>query len=164
MPRSFSRSMESSNCSSISRVAIVPVLCRSRSERVVFPWSIWAMMLKFLICAQSIYTNDNRKQHNGEPPLRKEESENASFLRKLEWRKAVLATPRPRPERKAKRWRQKNLFQSFCRHFLPPQPTATSQIRSARIPLILGAKRFGAEFPFPYIFASPSFFYLSFFA
>src|ERR1017187_4815678 len=54
MPRSFSRSIESSSCASMSRVAMVPVRCKSRSESVVFPWSIWAMMLKFRMCAASI--------------------------------------------------------------------------------------------------------------
>src|SRR5882724_6239290 len=57
MPRSFSRSIESSNCSSMSRVVIVPVRCSNLSESVVFPWSIWAMMLKFLMCAASIFYN-----------------------------------------------------------------------------------------------------------
>src|ERR1035437_9563506 len=36
MPRSFSRSIESSSWSSISRVVMVPVRCSSRSESVVF--------------------------------------------------------------------------------------------------------------------------------
>ena len=30
----------------MSRVATVPVRCNNRSESVVFPWSMWAMMLK----------------------------------------------------------------------------------------------------------------------
>src|SRR5437763_4565898 len=38
----------------MSRVMIVPVRCRRRSERVVFPGSIWAIMLKLRICAASI--------------------------------------------------------------------------------------------------------------
>ena len=29
-------------------------MCSSRSESVVLPWSMWAMMLKFLMCAASI--------------------------------------------------------------------------------------------------------------
>src|ERR1051326_7051105 len=54
MPRSFSRSIESSNWSSISRVVMVPVRCSKRSESVVFPWSIWAMMLVFKMDAAHI--------------------------------------------------------------------------------------------------------------
>jgi hypothetical protein len=50
----LSRSMASSNCSDMSRVAIVPVMCNNRSESVVFPWSMWAMMLKLRMCAASI--------------------------------------------------------------------------------------------------------------
>ena len=37
IPRSRSRSIESSNWSSMSRVAMVPVRCSKRSESVVFP-------------------------------------------------------------------------------------------------------------------------------
>src|SRR5437667_439181 len=37
MPRSRSRSIESSNCSCISRSEMVPVRCSRRSESVVFP-------------------------------------------------------------------------------------------------------------------------------
>src|SRR5208282_4956755 len=54
MPRSRSRSIASSNCSDMSRVAMVPVMCNRRSESVVLPWSMWAMMLKFLMCAASM--------------------------------------------------------------------------------------------------------------
>src|SRR5439155_22774067 len=54
MPRSRSRSIESSNCSCISRSEIVPVRWSKRSESVVFPWSMWAMMLKLRTCAVSI--------------------------------------------------------------------------------------------------------------
>jgi hypothetical protein len=46
MPRSRSRSMSSSVCSFISRSVIVPVRSKSRSARVDFPWSMWAMMQK----------------------------------------------------------------------------------------------------------------------
>src|SRR6185503_15109861 len=50
MPRSRSRSMASSICSCMSRAATAPVRCRRRSESVVFPWSMCAMMLKLRIC------------------------------------------------------------------------------------------------------------------
>ena len=46
MPRSRSRSMESRNCSLISRWVRAPVRSISRSERVVLPWSMWAMIEK----------------------------------------------------------------------------------------------------------------------
>src|SRR5271156_1290590 len=49
MPRSRSRSIASSNCSSISRCATVRVTSSRRSESVVLPWSMCAMMQKFRI-------------------------------------------------------------------------------------------------------------------
>ena len=49
MPRSRSRSIESSNWSCFSRMWIVPVRSSNRSESVVFPWSIWAMMQKLRV-------------------------------------------------------------------------------------------------------------------
>src|SRR6266516_6056364 len=54
MPRSRSRSIESSNCSCMSRSEIVPVRLSKRSDSVVFPWSMWAMMLKLRMCDASI--------------------------------------------------------------------------------------------------------------
>src|SRR4029078_13462170 len=50
MPRSRSRSMASSIWSCMSRAATAPVRCSRRSESVVFPWSMCAMMLKLRIC------------------------------------------------------------------------------------------------------------------
>src|SRR5437867_13252981 len=47
MPRSRSRSMPSRTWSDISRCVRAPVSSRIRSERVVLPWSMWAMMQKF---------------------------------------------------------------------------------------------------------------------
>src|SRR5437867_2524658 len=61
MPRSRSRSMESSTCASISRACSAPVSSRKRSASVDFPWSIWAMMAKFLTRWGSI----NRLQTTG---------------------------------------------------------------------------------------------------
>src|SRR5688500_9196315 len=46
IPRSFSRSMESRNWAVISRWVRAPVRSISRSDRVVFPWSMWAMIEK----------------------------------------------------------------------------------------------------------------------
>ena len=53
MPRSRSRSMESRSWSCASRFWMVPVRSRRRSERVVFPWSMCAMMQKFRVKAGS---------------------------------------------------------------------------------------------------------------
>lgn len=49
IPLSRSRSMLSRNCSFISRFCTVPVICSNLSAKVDFPWSIWAIMQKFLI-------------------------------------------------------------------------------------------------------------------
>ena len=46
IPRSFSRSIESRNCSLISRLVRAPVFSMSRSESVVLPWSMCAMIEK----------------------------------------------------------------------------------------------------------------------
>jgi len=46
IPRSRSRSILSRNWSTFSRSERVPVSSRSRSARVDFPWSMWAMMEK----------------------------------------------------------------------------------------------------------------------
>src|SRR5689334_22312686 len=47
MPRSRSRSMESSTCSCISRSESAPVISSKRSASVDLPWSMCAMMQKF---------------------------------------------------------------------------------------------------------------------
>src|SRR5207249_6264609 len=49
MPRSRSRSMPSSTWSDISLFDSAPVSSRIRSDRVVLPWSMWAMMQKLRI-------------------------------------------------------------------------------------------------------------------
>ncbi len=46
IPRSRSRSIESSSWSRMSRSATVSVSCRIRSASVDFPWSMWAMIEK----------------------------------------------------------------------------------------------------------------------
>jgi hypothetical protein len=49
MPRSRSRSIESSTCERISRSLIALVSWRMRSASVDLPWSMWAMMQKLRI-------------------------------------------------------------------------------------------------------------------
>src|SRR3954467_1294714 len=46
IPRSRSRSIESSSCSRMSREATVWVISRMRSASVDLPWSMWAMIEK----------------------------------------------------------------------------------------------------------------------
>src|ERR1700681_1714197 len=61
IPRSRSRSIASSSCSSISRFSTVLVNSSSRSERVVLPWSMCAMMQKLRTCAgPCVATADSR--------------------------------------------------------------------------------------------------------
>jgi hypothetical protein len=38
----------------MSRAATAPVRCKRRSERVVFPWSMWAMIEKLRMLADFI--------------------------------------------------------------------------------------------------------------
>src|SRR5215207_5230794 len=49
MPRSFSRSIESRNWSSLSRSLRAPQVSRMRSAKVVLPWSMCAMIEKLRI-------------------------------------------------------------------------------------------------------------------
>src|SRR5919199_845659 len=49
MPRSRSMSIESRNCSRMSRGSTAPHSSRIRSDSVVFPWSMWLMMAKFRV-------------------------------------------------------------------------------------------------------------------
>ncbi|EJW99615.1 hypothetical protein EVA_12276 [gut metagenome] len=49
MPRSFSSSMLSSNCSARRRSSTLWVFSRIRSASVLLPWSICAMMQKLRI-------------------------------------------------------------------------------------------------------------------
>src|SRR5436309_12853333 len=53
MPRSRSRSMESSTCARMSRDSTVCVISRMRSASVDFPWSMWAMIEKLRMRAWS---------------------------------------------------------------------------------------------------------------
>src|SRR5690606_26719992 len=54
IPRSLSRSILSNNCACISRSLTVLVCSSRRSAKVLFPWSIWAIIQKFLIFCMSI--------------------------------------------------------------------------------------------------------------
>src|SRR3954447_24782195 len=53
MPRSRSRSIESSTWARIDRGSTVFVISRMRSASVDFPWSMWAMIEKLRMCAWS---------------------------------------------------------------------------------------------------------------
>src|SRR5271156_5726314 len=53
MPRSRSRSIESSSCARIARESTVWVSSRIRSASVDLPWSMWAMIEKLRIWAWS---------------------------------------------------------------------------------------------------------------
>ena len=56
IPRSFSNSILSSSCADISLIETDSVSSKILSASVDFPWSICAIMLKFLICSRG---NDN---------------------------------------------------------------------------------------------------------
>src|SRR5215207_1843782 len=53
MPRSRSRSIESSTWARIARGSTVFVISRMRSASVDLPWSMWAMIEKLRMCAWS---------------------------------------------------------------------------------------------------------------
>src|SRR3954469_15123667 len=53
MPRSRSRSIESSTWARIDLASTVFVISRMRSASVDFPWSMWAMIEKLRMCAWS---------------------------------------------------------------------------------------------------------------
>src|SRR5690606_29994616 len=50
IPRSRSKSILSNNCAWASRAVTVCVASNKRSARVLFPWSIFAIIQKFLMC------------------------------------------------------------------------------------------------------------------
>src|SRR5882757_5461665 len=54
MPRSRSMSIRSRYCARMSRSATTPVIPSMRSASVDLPWSMWAMMQKFRICAGAV--------------------------------------------------------------------------------------------------------------
>src|SRR6266446_4400991 len=60
MPRSRSRSMESSTCSCISRCESAPVISSKRSASVDLPWSMCAMIQKLRMNFGSIYLMTGR--------------------------------------------------------------------------------------------------------
>src|SRR4051794_10870317 len=59
MPRSRSRSMESSSCGRWSRGSTAPVISRMRSASVDFPWSMWAMIEKLRMLAAGAATDSS---------------------------------------------------------------------------------------------------------
>ena len=65
IPRSFSRSMESRNCSLISRLVRAPVFSMSRSESVVLPWSMWAMIEKLRMFCMKVREVPDRAFYPG---------------------------------------------------------------------------------------------------
>src|SRR5260221_350287 len=70
MPRSRSRSIESSTCSRMSRSATEPVSWRMRSASVDFPWPMWAMIEKLRMRDWSMRGVD-RSWMQGLPPPRR---------------------------------------------------------------------------------------------
>src|SRR3954465_10990588 len=60
MPRSRSRSIESSSCGRWFRGSTVPVTSRIRSASVDFPWSMWAMIEKLRMCWSGRAIPDSR--------------------------------------------------------------------------------------------------------
>src|SRR4051812_25473894 len=60
MPRSRSRSIESSSCGRWLRGSTVPVTSRMRSASVDFPWSMWAMIEKLRMCWSGRATANSR--------------------------------------------------------------------------------------------------------
>src|SRR6266545_1968534 len=65
MPRSFSRSMESSTCPTAFLGSMVPVRDRSRSASVDLPWSMCATMEKLRISAVAILARISRPALDG---------------------------------------------------------------------------------------------------
>src|SRR3989454_1670332 len=61
MPRSFSRSMESSTCPTAFLASMVPVRERSRSASVDLPWSMWATIEKLRVSAVLILASISRE-------------------------------------------------------------------------------------------------------
>src|SRR5690242_5771487 len=68
IPRSFSRSIESSTWPTAFLASMVPVRERSRSARVDLPWSMWATMEKLRIRSMAILLRVPRPSAAGRPP------------------------------------------------------------------------------------------------
>jgi len=87
MPLSLSKSMLSRNWSFISRWCTVPVTWSNLSANVDFPWSICAMMLKFLILRTGTWNQSNSNMftatNNGQfgENTRKKKSNKRRYLR-----------------------------------------------------------------------------------
>src|SRR4051794_19885927 len=71
MPRSRSRSIESSSCSRISRAETASVISRMRSASVDLPWSMCAMIEKLRILLWSMGQSDGTR-HPREHPARRQ--------------------------------------------------------------------------------------------
>src|ERR1700692_4819971 len=76
MPRSRSRSMESSTCSCISRDESAPVISSKRSARVDLPWSMCAMIQKLRMNCGSMDVH-NRQELSHARDLRRTQRQTA---------------------------------------------------------------------------------------
>src|SRR3712207_1089394 len=72
IPRSRSRSMESSSCARMERGSTVWVVSRMRSASVDFPWSMWAMIEKLRMCAWSAMSAGERLRGAAPEPAAEE--------------------------------------------------------------------------------------------
>src|SRR6476469_26842 len=68
MPRSRSRSIESSSCGRWLRGSTAPVISRMRSASVDFPWSMWAMIEKLRMFWAGRDKARSRLERPAEPP------------------------------------------------------------------------------------------------
>src|SRR4051812_10834091 len=94
MPRSRSRSIESSTCSAISRSASPPHIWMKRSASVDLPWSMCAMMEKLRILVWDIEALRRINKEGaplGHPPL-------TARYSSLERNSALVGEPRDRHE------------------------------------------------------------------
>src|SRR5256885_6108477 len=62
IPRSRSSSIESSSCGRCLRGSTAPVVSRTRSASVDFPWSMWAMIEKFRMLRAGPLTSEDPRR------------------------------------------------------------------------------------------------------
>ena len=94
---------ESSSCACIARGSTVWVVSRMRSASVDFPWSMWAMIEKFRMCAWSA---TSRRGYEARRPSRpREQLEDLAGLREAqrEHDRGVDRAARARARRRARR-------------------------------------------------------------